>query len=470
MSLFHIAGAGLAGALMAIYLGRAGHQVRVFERRPDMRREPVPRGRSINMALSTRGLHALGEVGLADEILARAIPMRGRMIHGRDGRTTFQRYSIHEHECIYSISRNGLNMALLDAAERLPGVEIRFNQKVVGLDLEKGGLLLESDQSGKSCESGESGGSDRSRLARAEGADAVIGADGAYSAVRGSLQRLDRFDYHQNYLDWGYKELTMPAGPGGTWAMEKNALHIWPRHDFMLIALPNLDGSFTCTLFLPFEGPDGFEALATDDAVLAFFRREFPDAVPLMPELLSDFRLNPTSSLMYVRCFPWHYQDKAVLIGDACHAVVPFYGQGMNAAFEDCSVLAGLLDRAGPSATGPVLERVFEEYERQRKPHADALADLALANFVEMRSRVASRWFHLRNRVEGALHRLFPTWYIPLYSMVTFSRIPYAEAVRRHRRQQAILAGLGAAGVAAVALALAMLGQAAVALVSRGMR
>lgn len=458
MSRFQIAGAGLAGALLAIYLGRRGHQVTVFERRPDMRRSAVPRGRSINMALSTRGLHALEEVGLDRFILDQAIPMRGRMIHGRDGSLTFQRYSIHEHECIWSISRNGLNMALLDAAERYPGVDVRFEQRVSGVDLVDGGLILEP-----ALTEGEAGVTEgEAGVPRAEPAAGpppfAIGADGAHSAIRATMQKLDRFDYHQNYLDWGYKELTMPAGPGGAWAIEKNALHIWPRHDFMLIALPNLDGSFTCTLFLPFEGPDSFAALSTDEAALAFFRREFPDAVPLMPDLAEDFRLNPTSSLIYVRCFPWHHRDKAVLVGDACHAVVPFYGQGMNAAFEDCSVLAGLLDDAGPDADGAAMEQVFLEYETLRKPHADALADLALRNFVEMRSSVASRWFHWRNRVEKTLYRLFPDRFIPLYSMVTFSRIPYAEAIRRQQRQDRLIAGLLAA-----ALGLAVLGAAALA-------
>jgi kynurenine 3-monooxygenase len=439
MGQFQIAGAGLAGALLATYLGREGHQVDVYERRGDMRTEPVERGRSINMALSTRGLHALGEVGLREAILARAIPMKGRMIHDREGRTQLQRYSIHEHECIYSISRNGLNIALLEAAAQFPGVRLHFHQKVSGVDLERGTLLA-----------------DGTPVDAPPGV--VVGADGAHSVVRATLAKLDRFDYHQNYLDWGYKELTMPAGPGGSWAIEKHALHIWPRHDFMLIALPNLDGSFTCTLFLPFEGPaeersqserpasrrpehsegpdqGSFADLSSDEGVLAFFRREFPDAVPLMPTLTDDFRHNPLSSLVYVRCFPWHHRDKVVLVGDACHAVVPFYGQGMNAAFEDCSVLAGLL--GGSPSLG--LRETFERYAASRKANSDALADLALANFVEMRSKVARPAYVWRNRLEKALQRLFPRWIMPLYSMVTFSRIPYAEAARRAERQASLL-------------------------------
>ncbi len=411
---FQIAGAGLAGALLAIYLGKQGHQVAVYERRGDMRREAVPRGRSINMALSTRGLAALEDVGLKERILAAAIPMRGRMIHDRAGKTALQPYSTDPAECIYSISRHGLNVALLDAAETLPGVRLSFNRKVAGVDLASGALELEG-------EDGPEGG-------------IVVGADGAHSAVRQTLARLDRFDYQQNYLDWGYKELTLPAGPGGTWRLDKNALHIWPRHDFMLIALPNRDGSFTCTLFLPFEGPGSFAQLASDDAVLAFFTREFPDAVPLMPDLADDFRHNPTSSLVYVRCFPWHHRDRVVLVGDACHAVVPFYGQGMNAAFEDCSVLAGILARRGTAD-----EAAFQEYERARKENTDALADLALENFVEMRSKVARRGWIWRKNVEKVLHRLFPARFRPLYSMVTFSQIPYAEALRRAREQDRLL-------------------------------
>ena len=412
MSQFQIAGAGLAGALLAVYLGRQGQQVDVYERRGDMRTEPVERGRSINMALSTRGLHALEEVGLREAILERAIPMKGRMIHDREGGTQLQRYSIHEHECIYSISRNGLNIALLEAAAQFPGVRLHFHQKVSGVDLDRGTLLA-----------------DGAPVDAPPGV--VVGADGAHSVIRATLARLDRFDYQQNYLDWGYKELTMPAGPGGSWAIEKHALHIWPRHDFMLIALPNLDGSFTCTLFLPFEGAGSFADLSSDEAVLAFFRREFPDAVPLMPTLADDFRLNPLSSLIYVKCFPWHHRDKVVLVGDACHAVVPFYGQGMNAAFEDCSVLAGLL--AGSS--GLEHFEMFARYQADRKENADALADLALANFVEMRSKVARPGYVWRNRLEKALQRFFPGQIMPLYSMVTFSRIPYAEAARRAARQ-----------------------------------
>ncbi|MBM3268219.1 MAG: FAD-dependent monooxygenase [Candidatus Sericytochromatia bacterium] len=415
MTRFQIAGAGLAGSLLAVYLGQQGHQVSVFERRGDMRRESVERGRSINMALSTRGLAALREVGLEEAILERAIPMRGRMIHDRAGRTSLQPYGIHPHECIYSISRNGLNMVLLDAAAALPGVQIHFGRRAVGVDLEERTLVF--PDGGEKPDPG-----------------VVIGADGAHSVVRAALARLDRFDYHQNYLDWGYKELSLPPGPGGAWRLDKHALHIWPRHDFMLIALPNLDGSFTCTLFLPFEGPGSFADLATDDAVQSFFGREFPDVVPLMPDLADDFRHNPASSLVYVRCFPWHYRDKAVLVGDACHAVVPFYGQGMNAAFEDCSVLAGILARRGAAD-----EAAFREYEQARKENTDALADLALENFVEMRSKVARPGWVARKNLEKALARLFPGKFLPLYSMVTFSQIPYAQALRRARAQDRLL-------------------------------
>lgn len=412
---FTIVGSGLAGALLACYLARAGRRVDLYEKRPDPRLGAGERGRSINLALSVRGLHALKEVGLADEVVRSAILMRGRMIHSPTGALTFQPYGKDDSEALQSVSRAGLNRLLVEAAGRCDGVRLFFNQKCTGVDLATGAVELLDEAA---------------REQHVVPADIVIGADGAYSAVRAQMQKQERFNYQQDYLTHGYKELTIPAGPGGEFRMEKHALHIWPRGTFMMIALPNQDGSFTCTLFWPFEGPNSFAALKSAAAILAFFGEQFPDAVPLMPALADDFLHNPTGSLVTVRCQPWHVAGRVVLIGDACHAVVPFLGQGMNAAFEDCTVLSECLTRRGPD-----IESAFHDYEERRKVHTDTLADLCIDNFLEMRDRVGSRLFVLRKKLAVLLHRLFPRWYLPLYTMIEFTRIPYADALRRARTQ-----------------------------------
>jgi kynurenine 3-monooxygenase len=411
-----IVGAGLAGALLACYLGRAGRRVLVYEKRSDPRLGASERGRSINLALSVRGIHALGEVGLADEVLRRSIVMRGRMIHGRDGRLTFQRYGKDDTEVLHSVSRAGLNRLLVVAAARHDAVRLHFNHRCTGLDADGARVEFVDENLGHvSVDAG-----------------AVVGADGAYSAVRAWMQKREGFNYQQEYLSHGYKELTIPAGPGGAFRIEKHALHIWPRGNFMMIALPNLDGSFTCTLFWPFEGPNSFAALRTQSDVLAFFREQFPDAVPLLPALAEEFLANPTCSLVTIRCQPWHV-GRAVLVGDACHAVVPFLGQGMNAAFEDCSALCRCLVEARWD-----WECASVRYEVLRRQHTDTLAELCVLNFVEMRDRVASPWFLLRKRLAVLLHALLPRWYLPLYTMIEFTRIPYAEALRRAQRQNRI--------------------------------
>jgi kynurenine 3-monooxygenase len=432
---FTVLGAGLGGALMAVYLGRAGYEVLVIERRPDARKGPGDRGRSINLAISTRGIHALGQVGLADQVLAMAVPMRGRMVHALDGHLAFHPYSPDGGQCLNSVSRQGLNNLLLDAAEALPDVRLHFGMKCEGVDLDAGTATVEGAATGAS---------------RTTPPGILIGADGAFSAVRREMQRLDRFDYSQTWEAYGYKELTMPAAGGGRHALPANALHIWPRGGYMLIALPNAEGSFTCTLFWPLEGPSSFASVKTAGDVARFFESSFPDAVSLMPGLAEDYFANPTGSLVTVRCRPWRYRDRVVLLGDACHAVVPFYGQGANAAFEDCVVLDECL-----RAHAPDVAAAFEAYEVRRKEDVDALANLALANFVEMRDTVASTRFHLMKRLEHALHRAFPTWFVPLYSMVTFSRTPYAEAVRRAERQWKVVRW--AAGAGALLLLLLML-------------
>jgi kynurenine 3-monooxygenase len=415
---FVLIGSGLAGGLFAAYLGRRGHEVDLYERRADPREGNIVGGRSINLAISTRGIHALEQIGIANEALQHAIPMRGRMIHDKSGALHFAPYDVDPKKCINSIGRAALNTTLIEAAQRYPNVQVHFNHRCTKVDLDAGVAHLETGN-GVMTTSG----------------DAVIGVDGAFSAVRESMQlKIANFEYDESYLAHGYKELTIPPGPDGSWRMEKNALHIWPRKSFMMIALPNPDGSFTCTLFWEFEGLRSFATTNTDGEVRRFFDEEFPDAVPLMPSLLEDFQANPTGSLVTIRCAPWYYRDKVCLVGDAAHAVVPFYGQGMNAAFEDCVVLDECLERRSDNR-----ERAFADYFGLRKANVDALADLAIGNFVEMRDKTASKTFRAKKKLDHALEAALPGIYLPLYTMVTFTRIPYSAAARRARLQDRIL-------------------------------
>ena len=420
MPKFVLIGSGLAGGLLAAYLGRRGHHVDLYERRADPREGNIVGGRSINLALSTRGIHALEQLGIADEVLRHAIPMRGRMIHDKSGNLHFAPYDRDPNKYINSIGRAALNTTVIEAAQRYPNVRVHFNHRCTDVDLtEPTAHLLNTETNTTS----------------AVRTDAVIGVDGAFSAVRQAMQkRISGFEYEESYLAHGYKELTIPPGPSGSWRMEKNALHIWPRKSFMMIALPNPDGSFTCTLFWEFEGPRSFATTKTDDNIRRFFDDEFPDAVPLMPNLLDDFKNNPTGSLVTIRCAPWFYKDKVTLVGDAAHAVVPFYGQGMNAAFEDCVVLDECLAEFPQDR-----QRAFAEYFSRRKENADALADLALENFIEMRDKTASRTFRAKKKLDHFLEAALPGIYLPLYTMVTFTRIPYAQAARRARRQDGII-------------------------------
>ena len=416
-----VVGSGLAGTLLACYLGRSGFPVDLYEKRSDPRLSEGEHGRSINLALSVRGIHALREVGVADEVLAGAIAMPGRMIHDSSGHLHFQPYGKDASKAIHSVSRTGLNVALLNAAERCPGVRVFFGHRCTDIDLPMATLEL-ADPHGEHvrvpCE-------------------LVLGADGAFSAVRARMQKQERFDYSQEYLSHGYKELTISPGPGGRFLLEKHALHIWPRQSFMLIALPNADASFTCTLFFPFEGPLSFASLRTPDDVTHFFREQFPDAAELMPGLAEEFFAHPTGPLLTIRCRPWHHDGRVALVGDACHAVVPFLGQGMNAAFEDCTLLCRCLTEQAPD-----WRAAFESYERQRKQHTDTLADLAVYNFLEMRDLVGSRLFLLRKRWGILLHKLLGDWYVPLYTLVSFTRTPYADALRRARRQDQVVRGV----------------------------
>ena len=417
MAKFVLIGSGLAGGLLAAYLGRRGYEVDLYERRADPREGNIVGGRSINLAISTRGIHALEKIGIVDEALRHAIPMRGRMIHDKSGELHFTPYDVDPKKCINSIGRAALNATVIEAAQR-SNVRVHFNHKCTDVDIESAVAHLESANS----------------VVTARG-DAVLGVDGAFSAVRQSMQlKIGNFQYDESYLAHGYKELTIPPGPDGSWRMEKNALHIWPRKSFMMIALPNPDGSFTCTLFWEFEGPRSFATMKSHEDVRRFFEEEFPDAVPLMPTLLEDFRENPTGSLVTIRCAPWYYRDKVCLVGDAAHAVVPFYGQGMNAAFEDCVVLDECLEEFPENR-----DRAFAEYFRRRKENADALADLAIGNFIEMRDKTASKTFRAKKKLDHALEAALPGIYLPLYTMVTFTRMPYAKAAKRAQIQDALV-------------------------------
>ena len=430
---FVIVGAGLGGALLGTLLGRAGRRVLLIERRPDPRRSRPEAGRSINLALSARGLHALEAVGMREQIERLATPLRGRMIHPVRGPLAFQPYGARG-EAIHSLSRADLNSLLLECAEAA-GAEIRFERRAVALDLEHGALTSLGPRGDLEQHAGT-----------------IIGADGAYSVVRAELVRRERWDFSQEYLSHGYKELHIPAGPAGRHRLEANALHIWPRGGYMMMAMANVDGSFTVTLYLAFEGPNSFAGLDSPAAVGSFFEREFPDALSLVPDLDSSFFANPTGTLVTVRTAPWHLGGSAALLGDAAHAIVPFYGQGANAAFEDALALAGALTRRSDDRAA-----AFLEYEAERRPNAEAIADLALANFREMRDQVASPLFRLEKRGELLLNRIFPRWFLPLYTMISFTLIPYAEARARAWRQRRTLRAillLLALGLVAVLLLL----------------
>src|SRR5437773_6120217 len=448
---FVLVGSGLAGGLLAAYLGRRGYDVDLYERRADPREGNIVGGRSINLAISTRGIHALEQIGIADESLRHAIPVRGRMIHHRSGALHFAPYDVDPRKCINSIGRGSLNAAVIEAAQRYPNVSVHFNHKCTDVDLAEAVCHLE--KTGANVEATASAANPE--IIKVRG-DAVIGVDGAFSAVRASMQRnIDNFQYQEGYLAHGYKELTIPPATDGSWRIEKNALHIWPRRSFMMIALPNPDGSFTCTLFWEFEGPRSFASTKTDDDVRRFFDEEFPDAVPLMPALLEDFKNNPTGSLVTIRCAPWYHKDRVCLLGDAAHAVVPFYGQGMNAAFEDSIVLDECLDKFPDNR-----ERAFSKYFARRKENADALADLAVQNFIEMRDKTASKAFRAKKKLDHLLEGLLPGIYLPLYTMVTFTRIPYAQAAQRARRQDSIIyTGLTLVSAIIVALLIHFIGR-----------
>lgn len=409
-----VAGAGLVGSLLAIYLRKRGYDVDVFESRTDMRRDTISAGRSINLALSDRGIKALEEVGIMNDIREIAIPMHGRYLHNADGSNAFQPYG-QKGQFINSVSRGELNKKLMSLAESA-GAKIHFNKKIESISWKTNEMIF-SDNTSHSC-------------------DVIFGADGAYSATR--LQHMlhhNKFQYNQYYIDYGYKELSIPAGPGNSFLIEKNALHIWPRGNYMMIALPNIDGSFTCTLFFPFEGNPYFDSLNTNESIIAFFKEHFSDAFELMPTLTEDFNTNPISSLVTVKCYPWIRENKFALIGDAAHAMVPFFGQGMNCGFEDCSVLNELIETFNGD-----WKEILPAYQHLRKPDGDAICDMALTNFIEMRDRVADPKFLLQKKIEAEFTKRHPDKWRPAYSLVTFSpEVRYSDALKQGTHQEEIM-------------------------------
>ncbi|ETK30677.1 FAD-dependent oxidoreductase [Microbispora sp. ATCC PTA-5024] len=419
-----VVGAGLAGCLLACFLARRGLRVALYERRPDPRAGTAERGRSINLALSERGLDALRRIGLDKQVMAQALPMRGRVIHPVHGNPDFQPYSFDGERAINSISRSALNAALLDAAEGLPGVRVAFGHRLTGLDPDTGDMTFETPE-----------GEVRARAA------VVLGADGAGSAVRGRLLAYGSLTESLDFLDYGYKELSIPPRDG-EFALDPGALHIWPRGTSMMIALPNPDRSFTCTLFWPTGGTASFASLSSPAAIERHFAAHYPDLLSLSPTLVDDYLRNPVGMLGTVRCGPWQVDGRVGLVGDAAHAIVPFYGQGANCAFEDVVELDRCLDE-----TGGDWAAALPLFESRRRENTEAIARMALANFVEMRDKVASPLFQIGRKVEHALERLLPGRYVSRYELVSFSTVPYAEVQRRVRRQHRML-GAAAAGSA----------------------
>ncbi len=432
-----VIGAGLVGSLLSLFLARRGFKVEVFERRPDMRSEKVAAGRSINLAVSTRGITAFKRAGLSEDVLAQAVPMFGRMMHSKTGELTFQRYGKDDSECINSISRASLNKLLMTMAEKTGKVRFHFEQNARGMDFKTSSLKLLDEKTHKAHELHT---------------DIVIGTDGSASKIREDMLKLKGYKGTEERLDYGYKELVIPPGPDGSFLMEKNALHIWPRGTYMLIALPNFDGSFTCTLFLPYTGAVSFEQLSTVEQVDSFFKSEFADAVPLIPDLAENFVKSPLGHMDTIKCAPWNVEGRALLLGDAAHAIVPFFGQGANCGFEDLTILEDCIDehlsrggslyidhRQRPDTSDDARRRlkegssnwqqIFDELTLRRKVNCDAIADMAVENFVEMRDRVGDPHFLLMKAVEKLLEKEFPGQYRSRYSLVTFSNAPYKLAL-----------------------------------------
>ncbi|MDA0803763.1 MAG: NAD(P)/FAD-dependent oxidoreductase [Planctomycetota bacterium] len=418
-----IVGAGLTGSLLACLLGEAGWEVELVERRADPRVGPPQAGRSINLAISARGLQALRRAGLEAAVLAQAVRMPGRIIHDRAGRTQFQPYSAGQRHAINSINRGVLNRLLAERAAACPSVRLAFDERCVAVDMNRPSASFRHEATG---------------AMREVSADLVVATDGAYSVIRDSMQKREQFEYSQEWLHAGYKELTMaPAEDAndaweneGRWRMDPNGLHIWPRGESMMIALANAEGSFTCTLFWPHEGLHSFNSLAGDASIRARLERDYPDVLALIPDAVEQYRANHVGHMVTVKCSPWHVNGKVALLGDAAHAIVPFFGQGANCGFEDCEALADSLFECGGD-----WHAALDRYQELRKRHADAIADLARQNFHEMSHHTATLRYKLRKQVDHLMHRLMPRVWIPLYEMISFTTIPYDDARERAARQ-----------------------------------
>jgi len=420
-----IVGAGLGGTLLGIYLARRGWEVDLYELRSDLRRAPAETGRSIKLTLAERGLAALAELGLAEHVQKNiCVPLRGRAIHSGTGTITYQPYGKDDHEVIHSFSRNDLNGFLLDVAEQEPTLRLHFGQRCVELEKDDAAAVFKDVETGT-----------ETRVP----ADVLIGSDGAFSTVRRLMMVRERVDYSQEFLPWGYKELTIEATAEGLPPMDRHALHVWPCGDHMLFALPNLDGSLCGVCTLPFTGRHSFASLTGAAEIEAMFRTHFPDVVPFMPNALAEFQTRPIAEFITIRTSRWHHKGKVLLVGDAAHSVVPFYGQGMNAAFEDCSTLNQLIDRRG---TGD-WQALFAELQALRKPNTDVLAQLSIENFFELQDTVRRPIVTARKRTSIFLNKLFRRHSVPLYTMISHSTLPYAEAVEQHRRQERIARWLG---------------------------
>lgn len=463
-----VIGAGLVGSLLAIYLAKRGLEVDVFERRPDMRKAEISAGRSINLNITVRGIEALKRVGIADEVLAEVIPMKGRLMHSRTGELTFQPYGKDDTEVGHSISRAGLNISLMNKAEETGKVRFHFEMKAADVDFSRNTLLfqhkdgsIEKVHAGLIFGTDGSGSEIRQAMAKISAADAKSSGSRAQGSAAGATGAEPRAQGPGGLtedsvvpLDYGYKELYIAPTAGGEFQIEKNALHIWPRGTYMMIALPNFDGSFTVTLFLPYEGDVSFEKLQTRDDVLSFFKEQFPDSMALMPDLADAFLENPTGHMDTVKCYPWNVGGRAILMGDAAHGVVPFFGQGMNCGFEDLSVFDECIDEHVKSRGALYVEkrevelekrkgaqlkrqtdmehnweRLFADFLEKRKVNTDAIADMAVDNFIEMRDRVADPKFLLAKAVEKVLEKKFPGRYMSRYALVTFSHVPYKLAL-----------------------------------------
>ena len=416
-----VVGAGLIGGIWSLMLAQRGYKVTLYDRRPDPRKAGVDAGRSINLALSDRGWKAIKKAGVESVVRKIALPVKGRMMHDHAGNQFFQQYG-NDEQFIYSVSRGRLNMILVEEAEKHPLVEVKFDHPCSGYSLNNDGLVNVNFKDGRSVIH-----------------DRLFGTDGVYSSVRSTMIRNDRFNYTQQYIPHGYKEIIMLPSDSGDYRIAENALHIWPRGQFMFMALPNPGGSFTCTLFAPFEGAESFENIQSDEDVVKFYQKHFPDTIDMLPNLIEDWNANPVSSMCTVKSSPWNVGGRVALLGDSAHAIVPFYGQGMNSGLEDCSILSELIDKLPEGASEEQWESLLDEYSQVRKPAADAILDLALHNYIVMRDKTGDKTYQLQKKIEARIAEAHPDKWKPLYSLVTFSHTPYDEALKRGEMQQAVM-------------------------------